>query len=284
MLKIDCHVHGAHAECDAQGDLTPPLMLAWNKGRQTPAEYLQTSLTEGIERVMVLDKAEITFGLKEIFGDYIIASPMVRMDSDGPEVVDALFQRGAVGIKFMAPELSYGHERYWPLYDVVRAHGGIATFHTGFLCPRIYEPGGLHEWSHYVDLCNMRPAAIDRIARVFPRLKMIIAHFGNPWWDEAFCIMRAHRHVYADFSGGSCMRRPLDQWAHLFAPSGVPDTKALRKLCFGTDAMYCQQDNDYSVTRDLTTFYERFMARIAVPEEIQNLIYRENMLELTRLA
>jgi len=281
MLKIDCHTHVAHAETGPDGKLIPPLRLAWQEGECTVGDYLESSLKEGIDRIVVLDCGDITFAARETFGEYVIPVPMVNLDRDDPKDVDLLFQRGAVGIKFMAPRANYGDERYWPFYDAVKSHGGLATFHTGFLGLEIYEPGGLHQWGHHVDITNMRPAATDRVARVFPDLKIVIAHFGNPWWEEAFCILRAHKNVYADFSGGSCLRRPLDFWSQLFAPNGKLDTKAIQKLCYGTDAIYCQQANDYSAVRSISDFYEAFMERVAVPPEIQQMIYRESILGLT---
>jgi len=289
MLRIDCHTHGGHAERGPDGKLQPPLMLAWNPGEWTPERYLQSSREQGVDRIVMLDAPEITFGLKAVFGDYIIPVPMIDLDIDTPQTVDSLFDRGAVGIKCMAPRQSYGAESYWPIYDVVRSRGGMVTFHTGYLGLEIYEPGGLHQRTHVVDITHMRPASIDRIGRVFPDLRIVMAHFGNPWWDEAFCVIRAHRNIYADFSGGTCLRQPLDCWGHLFAPDGRPDTKALAKLCFGTDAMYCQQQqNDGSTAAEITGFaaeitgfYERFLDYAQVPEEIRKGIWRETILQLT---
>ena len=44
----------------------------------------------------------------------------------------------------------------------------------------------------------MRPAAIDCLSRRHPDLKILMAHYGNPWWEEAWKITWSSPNVYAD--------------------------------------------------------------------------------------
>src|SRR5512132_311325 len=46
-----------------------------------------------------------------------------------------------------------------------------------------------------------RPILLDEIALRYPELKIVIAHLGHPWFDEAIAVVRRHPHVYADISG-----------------------------------------------------------------------------------
>jgi predicted TIM-barrel fold metal-dependent hydrolase len=208
---------------------------------------------------------------------------MVDMDITTPEDIDRLFQSGAVGIKFISPEKSYGHESYFPLYDAILERCGLAVFHTGFLAPEIFEPGGLHGRSTYTDITDMRPAALDRIARAFPDLKIIMAHFGNPWWEEAWKMISSHKNIYADFSGGTCYRRSMDMWAQIFEPDGKLDTAAVGKLCFGTDSGYFTSEGNRESVK-MMDFHVRFMERLKVPEELRQKVWRDNILELTGLV
>ena len=282
-MFIDSHTHGAHAERNSAGKLVGPLMPAWVSGKMTPQEYIKNSMKIGIEKIVLLDPPEITFELKKIFGDYVIPAPQVDMDISTPEDIDRLFQRGAVGVKFISPDKSYGSEAYFPIYDVILERRGLAVFHTGFLATEIYEPGGLHGRNTYTDITDMRPAALDRIARAFPDLKILMAHFGNPWWEEAWKMISSHKNIYADFSGGTCYRRSMDMWAQIFAPDGKLDTAAVGKLCFGTDAGYFTQEGDSGTVKMMIDFHVRFMDRLKMPEELRQKIWRDNILSLTSL-
>lgn len=282
-MFIDSHTHGAHAERNAAGKLAQPLMIAWVPGKMSPQEYVKESLKIGIERIVLLDPPKITFELKKIFGDYVISAPQVDMDISTPAEIDRLFEQGAVGIKFISPEKSYGDDSYFPLYEAICDRRGLAVFHTGFLAAEIYEPGGLHGRRSFTDITCMRPAALDRIARAFPDLKILMSHFGNPWWEESWKIISSHKNVYADFSGGTCKRRSMDMWAQIFSPDGSLDTNAVGKLCFGTDGGYFIEDEGCRQgIESMMDFYLRFMERLKVPEELRQKVARENILALTR--
>lgn len=292
-MFIDSHVHGIHADKDASGKLVPPLQIAWhakglvpNEGYKeiTPEDYIEISKKEyGVEKVVLLDPPDLTFKLKEIFKDYVIAVPMVDIDSVTPDEINALFKRGAVGIKFIVPSKSYGDDSYFPLYAAIAANHGLAVFHTGFVLVGRFEPLGWDPRKTIVNITDMRPAALDRIARAFPDLKMLMAHFGNPWWDEALNMCASHKNIYADFSGGTCYRRSMDMWAQIFSPDGKLDSAAAGKLCFGTDAGYFTRDvkNEKESVKEIMDFYFRFMERLKVPEELRQKICRNNILMLT---
>ena len=49
-------------------------------------------------------------------------------------------------------------------------------------------------------LLQARPILLDEIALRYPELKIVIAHMGHPWFDEAIAVVRRHPHVYADVS------------------------------------------------------------------------------------
>lgn len=75
-----------------------------------------------------------------------------------------------------------------------------------------------------------RPADLDPIARAFPELKMIIAHMGHPWIDEAISVVRKHPNLFVDISAlGS---RPWQLYNALIAAHeyGIVD-----KILYGTD-------------------------------------------------
>ncbi len=276
-MLIDAHVHGIHAERDPLGVLLPPLVSIW-KNDADPKAMLAENLSYGIEKAVVLDPPEIAFSLKSIFGDFVIAIPKVDIDQVSPEDIETMFSRGARGIKFIAPARSYGDKAYYPLYDVIRAHNGLAVFHTGYLLNVMYEPGGVAARSTYTDITLMRPAALDLIARRFLDLKILMAHFGYPWWDEAACVVRENPNIYADLSGGGAIRKSLGFWKEMFAPDGKNDYHLLEKLCYASDGEVFVPHR--CNTRPWMELYNRLYDELKLPQELIERINRANIISL----
>lgn len=278
-MRINSHAHGMHADRDpVTGKLRPPLRPIWKSGTVTPGDYVRESLEHGVDRVLLLDPPEVTFPLRDIFREYVIPAPMVDPDTTTPEDIAGFFSRGAAGVKFIAPGASYGDDAYLPLYDVIRAHHGLAVFHTGYLVTGMFEPGGLMNRSTIVDITDMRPAALDRVARAFPKLKILMAHFGNPWWEEAWKMISSHPNIYADLSGGTAYRRSMDMWRQIFAPNGRLDAASFGKLCFGTDGQAFVPGNHGP--QAIFDFYEELYDRLHVPDDLRERVDRGNMLDL----
>jgi len=78
-----------------------------------------------------------------------------------------------------------------------------------------------------------RPAMLDDIGREFRDLKVILAHCGIPWIDEAMFLLTKHPNFFTDLSYhiATITRRELFLFLHRAEPFFVP----LEKLMFGTD-------------------------------------------------
>jgi predicted TIM-barrel fold metal-dependent hydrolase len=78
-----------------------------------------------------------------------------------------------------------------------------------------------------------RPAMLDDIGRTFRDLRVIVAHTGWPWVDEALFLLTKHPNFYAELSYliASITRRDLFLLLSRCEPMFVP----LEKLFFGTD-------------------------------------------------
>jgi uncharacterized protein len=74
------------------------------------------------------------------------------------------------------------------------------------------------------------PILLDRICREFPRLKMIIAHLGQPWMAETVMLLRKHPHIYSDLSARFHRKYQLYQGLMLAHEYGVT-----KQLLFGSD-------------------------------------------------
>ncbi|MHC4873666.1 MAG: amidohydrolase family protein [Planctomycetota bacterium] len=279
-MRIDAHAHGIHAELNEEGTRRiPPLMSAWRDTEITPEEHVKKHNDLGIEKVLLLDPPDIVFELKETFGDFILPCPQVEMEKSSPDEISAILEKGACGIKFIAPLHPYGADIYLPLYEVIRDYKALAVFHTGYLTHGFYDPGLLLARENWIDMKHMRPAEIDRINRAFPDLNILMAHFGNPWWEEAWTMLKSNKNVYADFSGGTAYKKSMNMWKELFAPNGKVDEKIVSKLCYGADdSMFSPGYFGYQAFLD---FYDRFYDELNLSDEIRRKIDYENIQLLT---
>jgi predicted TIM-barrel fold metal-dependent hydrolase len=78
-----------------------------------------------------------------------------------------------------------------------------------------------------------RPALLDDVGREFRDLRVIIAHCGIPWVDEALFLLTKHPNFYTELSYliATLTRRDLFLLLHRCEPAFVP----LEKIFFGTD-------------------------------------------------
>lgn len=278
-MKFDSHAHGMHAELDSvTKKRVPPVVPSWKESDGPVQPHIEEHRRRGIEGILLLDPYEVTFPLKKLFGDFVYHCPSVRMHESSREEILEIMSRGANGIKFIAPMQPYGDEEYFPLYEAVRDAGGLAVFHTGYQNRNSFDPGGFLARPRYLRITDCRPAELDRISRAFPDLKILMAHMGNPWWEEAFTVISKSPNVYADFSGGSAAAVDMDYWKRLFKPNGKLALKALTKMCYGSDAGMC--DKGLFEDQWMMDFYEAFYDVLDLPQDLRELIDRGNIRSL----
>lgn len=150
-----------------------------------------------------------------------------RLGHDAPELVDWFAEKGFLGVKFHIPAWDYDDERCLSAYERTAQHGLICLFHTGvFRLPELL-PG------ERVSSARCRPILLDGVANVFPTLRMIIAHLGVCWGEEAATLCRIYPNIYADLSGaaGGWRAGKSIEWFRemLYWP------EAHRKILFGSD-------------------------------------------------
>lgn len=98
---------------------------------------------------------------------------------------------------------------------------------------RLELPMLIHQGTTFAragSLLQARPILIDEIALRHPRLKIVIAHLGHPWFDEAIAVVRRHPHVFADISGLVTRR-----WLLYQALVSATEYRVEHKLLFGSD-------------------------------------------------
>ncbi len=91
-----------------------------------------------------------------------------------------------------------------------------------------------------------RPSGFDEVARLHPKLRIVIGELGWPWIDECLAMLMKHQNVFAEISGVSS--RP---WQLYNALLGAQSLGVLDRLFFGSGFPYEQPakaiENLYSV-------------------------------------
>jgi len=254
MMRIESHAHGDAASF--AGDA---------------AAYVASCRKRGIERIVLIERPDRCMEAVKKFGDFIIPVAVVTMDASGAAEVEACMASGCKGVKFIRPSAPYADERYWPMYEKLEALGAPAVFHTGYLGFRTRE-------AHPVKMEHMRAAQIEAIARRFPDLKILMAHFSNPWWEEAWKVSLSTKNVYADLSGGTAILRATRMWADMFAPDGKLLEASIRKLCFGSDTRYFREGA--FPFEPYMAFYDQIFDAIGLSEALRNLVNGGNIKSL----
>jgi len=257
MVRIDCHVHGDPADC---------------KGRAKA--YVDSVRERGIEAVVLIEGVERCMKAVDKFGDFVIPVARIPMNASGPKDIERAIEAGCVGIKFIRPAAPYGDERYWPLYEKLEEMDRPAVFHTGYL-------GFGKREDRPVKMEDMRAAQVEVVSRRFPDLRILMSHFSNPWWEEAWKVAWTKTNVYADLSGGTAIRRSTAFWADLFAPDGELFEQSIRKLCFGSDVGYFRKG--HFPFEEYITFHDRIFDRIGLSDELRELVNHGTIRQLLGL-
>lgn len=108
-----------------------------------------------------------------------------------------------------------------PIFDFLQAREKPILFHTGASLP-----------SHPDKFS--RPMLLDEVAVRFPDLRVILAHAGRPFYQEAALLMRKHDHVYVDLcanrgrTGGTALLEGALTFLKVYADG-------LKKTLFASD-------------------------------------------------
>ena len=198
------------------------------------------------------------------FDEFIPLAKLDLWESADPAEVYHYAEKGARGFKCIYPYYEYDHDIYMPVYEAAQECGLPILFHTGN-----FRPNPADEVYKRPVLKNMHPINLDRIARSFPRLKIVMAHLGTRIFQyEASQYIKMHSNIYADMAGfGQWRRIQAQELAELLSPDGRvidPEMANYRKLVFGSDAYITRPETMLSGH----LHYEELLKRIGVPEEI----------------
>ncbi len=210
---------------------------------------------------------EETLAVAKAHPDVLVPFAFVDLwDRVDTNEIDKFAKQGFRGLKFISPYHPYDHDLYMPAYQKAEEAGLPAVFHTGLW--RACKADTLHQRPM---LTNMRPLTLDRIARSFPNLKIVMAHMGTTLFrQEGAEMIRLHQNLYADLAGcGSWFTVRSHDLAELLSdPSKEIDStfSYFHKLLLGSDS-YTSIRTPFEAAQD---WYNHTLARIGVPKEIQH--------------
>ena len=126
----------------------------------------------------------------------------------GPINIEAL-EKGLQQGKYGCIKIYLGYEPYWasdarytPVYDLAEKYDVAVVFHTGDTDRRT-------ALLKYAD-----PLTIDEVAVAHPKVRMVIAHGGNPWIESAAEVAYKNANVYLDgsaFLTGDLRKQPREK-------------------------------------------------------------------------
>jgi uncharacterized protein len=249
---IDCHTHVGDRS-HFSDEFVSDMVRAWGPAAN-PARSLEEhwEAVAPVEKAIVLAFAAPRIGF-DVPNDYVAAyvaqhpEKLVGFASvhpSDPGAVAALQRAVDDGLRGL--KLAPTYQGFDPLsaeamavYEAAQDLGLPILWHQGTTFVRTAE------------LRYALPLQIDEVAIRFPELRIVIAHMGHPWIDDALVVVRKHPHVFADVS--ALHPRPWQLYNGLVSAVeyGVAD-----KLLYGTDWPFAQHDPAVAGLRAINRFTE----------------------------
>lgn len=153
-------------------------------------------------------------------------------------------------------------EEAWAIYSKCNELGIPILWHQS----AAFAQNAAHEYGS--------PTFLDRIARTFPNLKMIIAHIGQPWVDECVVLMRKHPQIFADLSA-----RYHRKWQLYNALMLALEYKVTDRILFGSDFPLRTPEEAIQEFRQINSWGEG-VAMPRIPDELIEDIISNRPIEL----
>jgi len=174
-------------------------------GGKTPKDTIQDMDEAGVDvSVVVAVDAETTAGYRipnDLLAEEVAQYPgrLVGFAGVDPhkgaeavkELERAVKELKLAGVKFICHlnELDINDPKYYPIYEAAQALNVPVLHHTG----THYHFGKRIRYG--------RPMFIDDVAVDFPGLRIVAAHFGWPWTDEAVAVCQRNPNVFLNVAG-----------------------------------------------------------------------------------
>lgn len=228
-ILIDWHSHVWLPEHFTESHLAE---LSERTGTPDASPHLHRRAMEGVDRYVIVGMQWGKLGVN-IPNDFVaqqVAESQGRavgfasvhpLAEEAPREFDrAVHELGLKGLK-----LSPAYQSFDPR---MAEAGLLYALADRYRVPLMFHSGGAYPAGAALETAN--PVLLDQIAQAFPRVKIIVAHLGQPWMAETVMLMRKHQNVFADLSAR--FHRPWQLYNGLIL---AMEYKVEGKLLFGTD-------------------------------------------------
>jgi predicted TIM-barrel fold metal-dependent hydrolase len=155
------------------------------------------------------------------------------------------------------------HSRALQLYEVAEELGLVIYFHN---CPPFSPPAVLD---------YAQPWLIDEVARMFPKLKIIIGRMGMPYVPQTLCLLGKHDTVFSDIS-----IRPEKTWQVYNMVMAAYEAGVMDKLLFGSGFPYAEPDQCI----EMLLGFNKILADTHLPqvprEKLRSIVERDSLAAL----
>lgn len=277
-MIVDCHTHVADA-AHVSGEFLHDTQRAWGPDA-TPARTLDEhwEAVAGADRAIVLAFAAPGIGFdvpNEYVAGYVRDHPdkligFASVDPRRPDAVAGLERAVEMGLRGL--KLAPTYQGFDPLSPEAM---GLYEAAEGLGLPVVW-----HQGTTFVRTARLEyalPVQIDTVAIRFPTLRIVIAHMGHPWVDDAIVVVRKHPNVYADIS--ALHPRP---WQLYTALVSACEYRVTDKLLFGTDWPFATFDDTLTGLRTVNRLVDG-TALPRIPEDVVEGIISRPTLEILGL-
>lgn len=249
-MIVDVHTHVGEYPLHIGEEFASQAREAWPDVRLGGSldDHYRDALA-GVDRVVVLAFNAPAAGFvvpNDYVASYVARDPerligFGSVDPSDPAAIDELER--------MSSDLGLVGCKLGPIYQDVDPLGPEFLRICAAL-QRLELPLLIHQGTTFAragSLLRARPILLDEIALRFPELRIVIAHLGHPWFDEAIAVVRRHPFVFADISALVTRRWQLYQ-----ALLCAVEYRVEHKLLFGTDFPFFGAQQTIEGLRSLT--------------------------------
>jgi hypothetical protein len=194
-------------------------------------------------------------------------------ERDAVDTFERYADLGFRGVK-MFPASGYypDDERFFPLYEKIEAAGLPLLFHAGQTNIKAVgaDPAMRRATSSKYGL----PINFDGLARLFPKMTIVLAHMGYPHFIEAWSMAHANPNVYLDISGSGPWTEAVPVFFNAVGGHGFIPID-FKRVLLGTDN--CLAQSEHRARSDV------YMRQMGAKSEDRQLIFGETAKKLLKL-
>jgi predicted TIM-barrel fold metal-dependent hydrolase len=247
-MIVDCHTHLWRTE-DWSEEMTREASIARGGPAQVEiSEDEHWAAMEPVDRAIVFGFHSKHLGLivpNDRIKSYVALHPekligFACLDPNEPDYLDEMekvfLRDGFRGLK-LAPIYQNFHvmdDRMYPVYAFCEKHGIPMLVHQGTTFPR------------RAPLKFAQPIDLEDVALAYPKLKIIVAHMGHPWVEDAVVLIRKQPNVFADIS--ALYYRP---WQFYNALMLAQEYGCAHKLLLGSDYPFTTPGDTMTALRNV---------------------------------